>query len=219
MMLGETPTVNQRSPRDRVVALDQHARHGLGAAREDTHLVVDELDVLDVLLVAAEVLAQRPVERVDRAVAFADRPQRLVVAVDEHLDDRLRHGDQLAARVVAPLDHDAEAVDGEIARHALQRAPRQQLEGGFRRLVGIADGLARLHLVEQPRDARVVLADGDAQPFDRGEDVRLAGLLGDEQTALVADALRRARARRSAGSFRMAEAWMPALVANALSPT
>ena len=80
-----------------VAALDQHARDGLGAAREDAHLVVDQLDVLDVLLVAAEVLAQRLVERIDGAVAFRHRPQRLVVAVDEHLHGRFRHGDELAA--------------------------------------------------------------------------------------------------------------------------
>src|SRR5262245_12920889 len=48
-----------------VAAFHQHAGDGLGAAREDTHLVVDELHVLDVLLIAAEVLAKRLVERVD----------------------------------------------------------------------------------------------------------------------------------------------------------
>ena len=74
-MLGETPTVNQRSPRCRVAAFDQHAGDRLGAAGQDAHLVVDEFDVLMCDLVAAEILAQRLVERVDRAVAFGDRPQ------------------------------------------------------------------------------------------------------------------------------------------------
>ncbi len=82
--------------RRRIVRLDQNAGHGLRAAREDTHLVVDELDALDVLLIAAEIAAERAVERVHRAIAFAHRPQRLLVAVDEDLDDGLRHGDQLA---------------------------------------------------------------------------------------------------------------------------
>ena len=37
----------------------------------------------------------------------------------------------------------------EEARHLAQQPPRQQLEGGIRALVGIADGLARLDLLEQ----------------------------------------------------------------------
>src|SRR5215468_1223954 len=53
-----------------VGALDQHARHRLGAAVEDAHAVVGELETLDVFLVLAEVLAQREVEGIDRAVAF-----------------------------------------------------------------------------------------------------------------------------------------------------
>jgi hypothetical protein len=75
MMLGETPTVVQRSPVSSV-ALDQHAGDGAGAAVEDAHLVVDQLEVRRCALVLAEVLAQRDVERVDRAVALGDRDQR-----------------------------------------------------------------------------------------------------------------------------------------------
>ncbi len=80
MMLGDTPIVVQRSP-CLVVAFDQHARHRLGAALEDTHAVIDELEALDLLLVLAEILAQRQVERVDRAVAFGRRDQPLVADV------------------------------------------------------------------------------------------------------------------------------------------
>ena len=42
MMFGDTPIVVQRSPVSSL-ALDQHARHRVGAAIEDTHPVVDEL--------------------------------------------------------------------------------------------------------------------------------------------------------------------------------
>ena len=165
-MLGDTPTVNQRSPVAAIAAFDEHAGHRLGAAGQDAHLVVDEVDVLDDTLVAAEVLAQRIVERVDRAVALRDVPQRLLVAVDEHLHRRLRHGDELADRVVALLDHDAEAVDGEVVRHLAEQAARQQLERRVRAFVGIADRLARLHLVEQLGDARIVLVEiVDAEPL------------------------------------------------------
>ena len=72
-MFGETPTVNQRLPVP-VAALDQHAGDGVGAAREDTHLVIDQFEIVDEALIAAEILAQRIVERVDRAVALA-RPR------------------------------------------------------------------------------------------------------------------------------------------------
>ena len=87
-----------------VAAFHQHARDGLGAASEDTHLVIDELHVLDVLLVAAEVLAQGLVEGVDRAVALRHRPQRLGVAVDVDLDGGFRDRDEIAQRVVALFD-------------------------------------------------------------------------------------------------------------------
>src|SRR5438128_8842000 len=53
-----------------VLALDQHPRHRLGAAVEDAYAIIGELEPLDVALVLAEVLAQREVERVDRADAF-----------------------------------------------------------------------------------------------------------------------------------------------------
>ena len=102
MMLAETPTVDQRSP-GLVLELDQHARHGVGAALEDADLVVDELEVLDYRLVLAEVLAQRLVERVDRAVAFGGRDQLLVADLD--LDDRLREADQLAGRHSSAARH------------------------------------------------------------------------------------------------------------------
>ena len=93
MMLGETPTVDQRSPSSSSLSI-KHARDRIGAAVEDTHLVVDELEIVDVALILAEVLAQRDVERIDRAVAFGGRDQRL--AVDAHLDHRLGHGDEIA---------------------------------------------------------------------------------------------------------------------------
>src|SRR5437773_2678764 len=83
---------------------------------------------------------------------------------------------QRAPGVVALLDHDPEAVDLEELRHLAQQPPRQQLEGGVRPLEGIADGLARLHLLEQPRDARILLAQGYAEPFQLVDEVGLAGL-------------------------------------------
>ena len=113
-MLGDTPTVNQRSPVRLVVALHQHARDGLGAAGQDAHLVVDQLDVLDDALVAAEVLAQRLVERVapgrcppppTTAARRSPSTNTFTVASDTVTS--------LPQRVVALLDHDAEAVDRE----------------------------------------------------------------------------------------------------------
>ena len=74
MMLALTPTVVQRSPVSSA-DLDQHAGDGVGAALEDADLVVDQPQALDQRLVAAEILAQRDVERVDRAVALGGRDQ------------------------------------------------------------------------------------------------------------------------------------------------
>src|SRR5580692_12799908 len=62
-----------------VAALDQHPRHRLGAAVENAHPVVGELEPLDMALILADVLAQRDVEGVDRAVALAGRDQVLAV--------------------------------------------------------------------------------------------------------------------------------------------
>src|SRR5580658_6371142 len=42
-----------------VLALDQHAGDRLGAAVEDAHAVVGEVEALDILLVLAQILAQR----------------------------------------------------------------------------------------------------------------------------------------------------------------
>src|SRR5690606_13196351 len=85
-----------------VAAFDQYTGDRARAAVEDAHLEVDQLEILDPVLVAAEVLAQRRVERVDRAVALRNRHQRLAIDVD--LDHGLGDGDLLAQSVVAPLD-------------------------------------------------------------------------------------------------------------------
>jgi hypothetical protein len=159
-MFGDTPTVNQRF---------QDASHGVAAAGQDADLVVDEVEVLDEALIAAEVLPERVVERVHRAVALAHGHDRL--AVDAHLDGRLRNRNEFAERVVAPLDQDAERIHLEELRHIAERAPREQLEGGFGRLIGVAVCLALLHLLEEARDPRVVLGNGNADALELGEDV------------------------------------------------
>ena len=138
MMFGETPTVNQRSPGP-IAELDQDAGDGVGAALEDADLVVDELEVLDQILVLAEILAQRHVEGVDRAVALGRRDQHLVA--DPDLDDRLGDADELAERVVPALDADIEALDVEIARHLAEHALDEEVEGRVGALEGVALGL------------------------------------------------------------------------------
>ena len=95
--------------------------------------------------------------------------------------------DALAERVVALLDIDVELLDIEIIRHLAEHAPRQQFERGVRRLIGIADRLAFLHLVEQARDARIVLVHLDADALEFGEHVGPAGLIGHQNLAPVAD--------------------------------
>ena len=83
MILPETPTVDQRAPSG-VAEFDQHPRHRVGAALEDAHAEVEQLQILDMLLVDAEVLAQRQVERIDGAVAFGGGDHRLLADADLH---------------------------------------------------------------------------------------------------------------------------------------
>ena len=54
-----------------VAAFDQNAGGGSRAAIEDTHLVVGEFEIGDEALIFAEILAQRHVKGIDRAIAFA----------------------------------------------------------------------------------------------------------------------------------------------------
>src|ERR1700722_3059667 len=171
-----------------VLALDQDPRHRPGAGVEDTHAVVREREAVDVALVLAEVLAQREVERIDRAVALGRRDQ-LVVA-DRDLHDREAYSDALARGVDPVLDIDVELGDLEIVGHPPEHASRQQLERRVGRLVGVADRLALLDDVEQAGDARVVLLDGNADALELGEDVRTPRLVGDQDLALVADRFR-----------------------------
>ena len=110
-------------------------------AVEDAHLVVDEVDVVDRRVERAERLAQRGVERVDRAVAVGRGVQDL--AVDLHLDRRL--GEQLAA--VALLDEAGVVDDPERGGVVGCVAPDEQLEGGLRALEREAFGL---ELLDQP---------------------------------------------------------------------
>ena len=100
-------------------------------------------------LVDAEVLAQREIERVDRAVALGGRDEPLLADADLHHRLRGRIGD--AGRDQLALDADMEALDGEEFRHAAEHAARQKLERRVGRLIGEALRLARLDLVEQAR--------------------------------------------------------------------
>ena len=187
MMLGDTPTVVQRSPFSSSLSISTRVT-ALGAAVEDTHAVVDQLQALDVFLVLAEILAQRDVERVDGAVAFGRRDQMLAGDVD--LDHRQRDGDALAVRIVALLDIDVELLDLEIIRHLAERAPRQQIERGVGGFVGVAGGLPLLQLLDQPRQLRIALLVGDAGAVELGDDVGAAGLVGHQHLAVIADQFR-----------------------------
>src|SRR4051812_9283850 len=87
-----------------VLALDQHARYRLGAAVENAHPIVGEIEGIDIFLILAEVLAQCEVERVDRAVALRGRDH--AVSVDRHLHHRHGDGHALAFGADPLLDVD-----------------------------------------------------------------------------------------------------------------
>ena len=93
------------------------------------------------------------------------------LAGDLHLHHRHRDSDPLADGVVALLDIDVELLDIEIIRHLAEDAPRQQFERGVGALIGVAERLTLLHLVEQASDARIVLV--DVMPMRSSSDSRL----------------------------------------------
>ena len=107
---------------------------------------------------------------------------------DAHPHDRLREGHELAHRVVPPLDAHRETLDREelarLTQHALGEQEKRRV-GAFER---IALGLLVLDLVEQPAEARVALVELDADTVELGEHIRLAGLIGNQHAAPIADA-------------------------------
>ncbi len=144
------------------------------------------MHALQLRIGAQERLAQGDVERVDRAVAARHLVQQLAADLDRHRGLALDH--QIAARVGAAVVHDPEALQGEIGRNLAQRAPGQQLEGGFGPVVGVALALQALDLLQQAVDAPVV-ALGQLEPDlpEARQDVGAPGLVGDHDVALVAD--------------------------------
>ena len=84
-----------------------------------------------------------------------------------------------------------EALHVEEFRNALEHAAGEKLERGVGRLVGVALRLALLHDLEQAREARIVRIGLDPESTELGQEVGLSGLVGDQDGALVADALRR----------------------------
>ena len=123
MMFVSLPIVDQVRVAVGRVDDDPGPRGRRRLAVEDAHLVVDEVDGVELRVERAERLAQRGVERVDRAVAVGRRVQHL--AVDLDLDRRL--GAQLAA--VALLDEAGVVDDPERRDVAAAVAPDEELEG------------------------------------------------------------------------------------------
>ena len=139
-----------------VGGLDQHPGDRVGAVAlvEDPHLVVDQLELRDLRVGLPDRLAQRVVERVDRAVALAgdDVPH----AAGAQLHGRL--GDRLVAAARSLGDHPPR-LDVEVRRpRALDLLDQQQLERRVRGLEGVAARLQRLDPVGDPGDQLLVAA-------------------------------------------------------------
>ena len=60
----------------------------------------------------------------------------------------------------------------KIMRRLAEHALGQKKERGVGALIGIALRFLLLHLVEQPRQTRIVLVEDDAQSVELGDDVR-----------------------------------------------
>ena len=155
MMFSLTPI----EPHDVVAVgrVEQHARDRVGALRlvEDADLEVDELDVLQVRVDLADRVAQRAVERVDRAVALGGA--HVALAVDPDLDRRL--GLDLA--VGALLDDAAPRLQAEQRLVLAGLLAHQQLERAVGGLEVVAAVLELLDALGQPR-ARAASSSADA---------------------------------------------------------
>ena len=135
MTLCETPTVLQRSWSSPDSMSTRTTAAVPSAAAEHAHLVVVQAHVLDLGVELPERLAQRLVERVDRAVALRRRVLDRAVRALEH-DRGL--GDRRLVLVPLLVD-DAEADQPEEARAvAVERLAHQQLERCVRPLERVA---------------------------------------------------------------------------------
>jgi hypothetical protein len=110
-----------------------------------------------------------------------------LLAVDRELDHRFRHRTDPAHRVEAAFDHHPETGHREEFGHPAQRPVRQKFEARIRAFIGIAGGLALLDDGDQLVELRIILADRDATPLERIDEVRLAALVGDHHLAEIAD--------------------------------
>jgi hypothetical protein len=128
-----------------VGGVDQHAGHRARAVGliEDTDLEVDEVDVLQVRVYLADRVAQRPVQRVDRAIALG----RSHVALASHPDLDRGLGGRVAVGVL--LDDDPPGLEFEqrligficlTADEQLERSVgRLELETGVLELLDAVD--------------------------------------------------------------------------------
>jgi hypothetical protein len=116
-----------------------HARHGLRAAREDTHLVIDQREVLQ----DRRNSGRGPCAALRRARSPGRCRADIVVGLvaDFHFDHRFGHRRQIAHGIVPALDHHAEAFDVEIIRAPAPargaRAARTRLRRRHRHSPGI----------------------------------------------------------------------------------
>ena len=143
MMFSETPIVPQESLAVGGVEQDAGDRAGAVVRVEDAHLVVGELDVREVRVEVGDRQAERPVERVHRAVPLGGA--HVAPPVDPDLDRRLG----LDVAVGALLGDDPEALEPEQRRVLAGLAAQQQLERSVGRLVLIAAVLALLDALER----------------------------------------------------------------------
>ena len=133
---AETPIEPQSSLAVGGVEQDARLRPRAVVLVEDPHLEVGQLDLGDLGMLLGDRIAQRPVERVDGAVALGGAD--VALAADPELDRRLG----LDPAVGALLGDDAEALEPEERLVAARLAPQQQLEGAVGRLELVAAVLA-----------------------------------------------------------------------------
>ena len=197
-----------------VGGVEQHPGDRAGALGlvEDPDLEVDQVDVAQMRVDLDQRLAQRAVQRVDRAVALGGA--HVALAVDPDLDRRLGLDAGRRRRFSTITRQDSSVNSGSYSPVSLAQ---QQLERAVGGLVVVA---AVLELLD-PLDDRAAAASSSSIPASRGARLNgaLARQLGDQQLAAVADDLGLdVLERRRVGGRRRRRA-CPPLWANALRPT
>ena len=132
----------------------------------------------------AEVLAQRHVKCIYRAVALACIDERLA----RHSDFHHGFGNHFLFTL---FDNHAEGQHVEIFRHVAKGSPCEKFKRRIRAIIGIANGLALLHFAQEIVKARIIFPHLKANAVQLCHQIGFSGLVRHQHTAAIAHGFRR----------------------------